>query len=190
MSSETSGTGSSAQRPHDLLADPETDVMATYAVEPQLVRALTARVVCAPRPEWTTTVTPMTGGPVASLPLSTPDDVTLAVTAARAAQRSWSRTSLAARSAILLRFHDLVLRDQAEILDLVQLESGKARSQAFEEVLDTAICARHYARSAARYLRPRRHAGAFPLLTQSVETLLPKGSSASSARGTTRSAWP
>lgn len=175
MSSETSGNGASASRPHDLVADPETDVTATYAVEPELVRRLTARVVCAPRPEWTTTVTPMTGGPVASLPLSTPDDVTLAVTAARAAQRSWARTTIAARAAVFLRFHDLVLRDQAEILDLVQLEAGKARSQAFEEVLDTAICARHYARSAARYLRPRRHAGAFPVLTQSVETLLPKG---------------
>ena len=31
----------------DILADPETDPTATYAVEPALVRRLTARVVCA-----------------------------------------------------------------------------------------------------------------------------------------------
>ena len=35
----------------DILADPETDPTATYAVEPALVRRLTARVVCSPRPE-------------------------------------------------------------------------------------------------------------------------------------------
>jgi len=37
----------------DLLADPETDRTATYAVDPGLARRLTARVVCAPRPERT-----------------------------------------------------------------------------------------------------------------------------------------
>lgn len=161
--------------PPEIIADPETDATATYAVEPGTARALTTRIVCAPRPEWVMTTTPMTGGPVASVPLSTPADVTVAVDAARAAQRGWSRTPIEVRAAIMLRFHDLVLARQDEILDLVQLESGKARSQAFEEVIDTATCARHYARSSARYLRPRRHAGAFPVFTQSVESLLPKG---------------
>ena len=52
--------------------------------------------------------------------------------------------------AILLRFHDLVLARQDEILDLVQLESGKARRHAFEEVLDVAIVARYYANTAER----------------------------------------
>ena len=176
MSSETSGNGSSAPRPHDLLVDPETDVTATYAVEPGLARTLTARVVCAPRPEWTTTVTPMTGGPVASLPLSTADDVTLAVTAARAAQRAWARTTIAARAAIFLRFHDLVLRppgrdprpDPAGVRQGPQARVRRARST-------------------SRDLRPplRPHgpalpaaaaaAGAFPVLTQASRCSQPKG---------------
>ena len=159
----------------DVLADPETDRTATYAVDPGLARRLTARVVCAPRPETVLTHTPMTGAPLASLPLSTPSDVTVAYAAARAAQRSWSRMSMEHRSRILLRFHDLVLKRQVQLLDLIQLESGKARAHAFEEVADTAIVSRHYARRAAGYLRPHRRQGAFPLLSQAVELRHPKG---------------
>ena len=159
----------------DLLADPETDRTATYAVDPGLARQLTARVVCSPRPERTLTHTPMTGAPLASLPLSTPSDVKVAYAAARAAQRSWSRISMAHRARIFLRFHDLVLQRQVQLLDLIQLESGKARAHGFEEVADTAIVSRHYARRAAGYLRPRRRQGAFPLLSQAVELRHPKG---------------
>jgi succinate-semialdehyde dehydrogenase / glutarate-semialdehyde dehydrogenase len=82
---------------------------------------------------------------------------------------------MAHRARIFLRFHDLVLEQQAQLLDLIQLESGKARVHGFEEVADTAIVSRHYARRAARYLRPRRRQGAFPLLSQAVELRHPKG---------------
>jgi acyl-CoA reductase-like NAD-dependent aldehyde dehydrogenase len=78
------------------------------------------------------------------------------------------------RARIFLRFHDLVLARQAQLLDLIQLESGKARVHAFEEVADTAIVSRHYARRAAGYLRPRRRQGAFPLLSQAVELRHPR----------------
>jgi succinate-semialdehyde dehydrogenase/glutarate-semialdehyde dehydrogenase len=72
------------------------------------------------------------------------------------------------RERIFLRYHDLVLDRQVELLDAIQLESGKTRRQAFEEVADVALVARHYARSAAAYLRPQRRAGLFPVLTQST----------------------
>jgi succinate-semialdehyde dehydrogenase/glutarate-semialdehyde dehydrogenase len=159
----------------DVLADPETDATATYAVDPGRVRRLTARVVCAPRPRTTLTHTPMTGAPLASLPQSTPADVTVAYAVARAAQRVWSRMPMGHRAQTFLRFHDLVLARQEQLLDLIQLESGKARVHAFEEVADTAIVSRHYARRAAGYLRPRRRQGAFPLLSQAVELRHPKG---------------
>ncbi len=159
----------------DLLADPETDRTATYAVDPGLARRLTSRVVCAPRPARLLTYTPMTGAPLASLPQSTPSDVEVAYVAARAAQRAWARMPVAHRARIFLRFHDLLLRQQVQLLDLIQLESGKARVHGFEEVADTAIVSRHYARRAGRYLRPRRRQGAFPLLSQAVELRHPKG---------------
>ena len=59
------------------------------------------------------------------------------------------RTSpYAQRAAVLLRFHDLVLDRQAEVLDLIQLETGKARLHAHEEVQAVAVAARHYGRKA------------------------------------------
>lgn len=152
----------------ETLADPETDPTATYAVDPGLVRRLARRVVCAPRAEEYRSHTPLTGAPLASLPLSTRDDVAVAVDAASAAQRAWARTPMEVRERIFLRYHDLVLDRQVQLLDLVQLESGKTRLQAFEEVADVAIVARHYARSAAAHLRPRRRSGLFPLVTQST----------------------
>jgi succinate-semialdehyde dehydrogenase/glutarate-semialdehyde dehydrogenase len=75
----------------------------------------------------------------------------------------------------MLRFHDLVLDRQSELLDLIQIECGKARAHAFEEVGDVALVARHYARRTAGYLRPRRRGGLFPLLTQARELRHPKG---------------
>ena len=159
----------------DVLADPETDLRATYVVDPDMARGLTARVVCASVPETVLTHTPMSGAPLALLPQSTPDDVAVAYESARSAQRSWSRTPITQRARIFLRFHDLVLERQAELLDLIQLESGKARMHGFEEVADTAMVSRHYARRAAGYLRPHRRPGAFPLLSQAVELRHPKG---------------
>jgi len=159
----------------DVLADPETDASATYAVDPARVRRLTKRVVSAPEPRTALTHTPMTGAPLASLPLSTPADVTVAFDKARAVQRSWSRMPIGDRAQIFLRFHDLVLARQGQLLDLIQLESGKARVHAFEEVADAAIVSRHYARRAAGHLRSRRRQGAFPLLSQAVEVRHPKG---------------
>jgi succinate-semialdehyde dehydrogenase / glutarate-semialdehyde dehydrogenase len=117
----------------------------------------------------------MTGAPLAALPVSTPDDVRVAYAGARAAQRSWARLPVEHRERVVLRFHDLVLEHQRQLLDLIQLESGKARVHAFEEVADTAMVSRHYGRRAAGYLRPRRRLGAFPVLTRSVELRHPKG---------------
>src|SRR5512133_3040493 len=111
----------------EIIVDPEADPTATYAVGPARVRALADRVVCGPRPEHFVTHTPLTAAPLASLPLSTRGDVEVAVAGARAAQRAWSRTSFGQRERIMLRFHDLVLARQPELLDFVQLESGKTR---------------------------------------------------------------
>jgi succinate-semialdehyde dehydrogenase/glutarate-semialdehyde dehydrogenase len=146
-----------------------------YVVDPAVVRRLTRRVVVGPRAATVTTTAPFTGAPLADLPVSTPDDVRVAVDAARAAQRAWSRRPLAERARPLLALHDLVLDVQDELLDLIQLENGKARFYALEEVFDVAVVARHYGRRASSYLRPRRRAGAFPLLTRPVEVHHPKG---------------
>ena len=120
-------------------------------------------------------INPATGELLATTPRCTAADVELAAVQARAAQERWVRTSFAQRRAILLRFHDLVLARQEELLDVIQLESGKARRHAFEEILDAALVARYYANTAQRHLRARRRRGALPVLTATWEYHHPVG---------------
>ena len=120
-------------------------------------------------------VAPYTGRPIGEIPACTVADLDLAVQRARAAQPDWNRRSFADRSRIFLQFHDLLFQRQNEALDLIQWETGKARRHAFEEILDTAVVARYYARRAKRLLRPRRRKGALPLLTLTREFRSPVG---------------
>jgi len=116
-----------------------------------------------------------TGEPLPGYPLSTADDVDLAFRTARAAQAAWQRRSMTDRARHLLRLHDVVIDRRDEVMDVVQLETGKARIHAFEEVVDIALNARYYARTAGRTLRPRRRAGFVPVLTVTREQRHPKG---------------
>lgn len=145
---------------------------AADVVTPELVARLTRGVAGSGR---TANHSPFTGDRLAELPEATPDDVAAAFDAARAAQPAWAAVPVRARAAVLLRFHDLVLARQAEVLDLIQLETGKARLHAHEEVQAVSIAARHYGRKAPSYLRPKGHTGAMPTLTKVTELRQPRG---------------
>ncbi|MGW0336006.1 succinic semialdehyde dehydrogenase [Streptomyces sp. NPDC003011] len=145
---------------------------AADVVTPELIAQLTKGVVGSGR---TANHTPFTGEKLADLPESTPADVEKAFQAARRAQSVWEKTPVRQRAAVLLCFHDLVLERQAEVLDLIQLETGKARLHAHEEVQAVAVAARHYGRRASAYLKPKRHAGAVPALTKVTELRHPRG---------------
>ncbi|MFE7295399.1 succinic semialdehyde dehydrogenase [Streptomyces sp. NPDC057579] len=145
---------------------------AADVVTPEVAARLTRCVVGAGR---TANHTPFTGEQLADLPESTPEDVATAFERARAAQERWAKVPVRQRAAVLLRFHDLVLRRQAEVLDLIQLETGKARLHAHEEVQAVAVAARHYGRKAPSYLRPKSHTGVVPTLTKVTELRQPRG---------------
>ncbi|MFJ4975929.1 succinic semialdehyde dehydrogenase [Streptomyces coeruleorubidus] len=167
---EKPGTAQAGTNP--LAPAPEGARTAADVVTPELVAQLTKGVTGSGR---TANHTPFTGEKLADLPESTPEDVARAFELARAAQTVWAQTPVRQRAAVLLRFHDLVLERQAEVLDLVQLETGKARLHAHEEVQAVAVAARHYGRRASSYLRPKRHAGAMPTLTKVIERRHPRG---------------
>ncbi|MFI6852159.1 succinic semialdehyde dehydrogenase [Streptomyces sp. NPDC050416] len=165
-------TGTALAGTNPLAPAPEGARTAADVVTPELVAQLTKGVAGSGR---TANHTPFTGEKLADLPESTPEDVAKAFELARAAQAVWAQTPVRQRAAVLLRFHDLVLERQAEVLDLIQLETGKARLHAHEEVQAVAVAARHYGRKAPAYLRPKRHAGAMPTLTKVVERRHPRG---------------
>jgi acyl-CoA reductase-like NAD-dependent aldehyde dehydrogenase len=107
---------------------------------PNVTRALLedlSGMVSAPRDRPSIgVVAPFTEDEIGAVPESTHEDVRDAVARARVAQETWSRTPMRERARILTRFHDLLI-DRADVaMDIVQLEGGKARIPAFEEVYD------------------------------------------------------
>src|SRR5512146_2742398 len=96
---------------------------------PDRLDRLTSSVVSGAVPGGTTTtvLTPFTATPLVELPVSAASDVTTAYERARAAQTSWAALPPVQRAAPFLRFHDVVLDRREEILDIIQLETGKAR---------------------------------------------------------------
>ncbi|MEU3756017.1 succinic semialdehyde dehydrogenase [Streptomyces olivoreticuli] len=145
---------------------------AADVVTPALVARLTRGLTGS---GTTVSHTPFTGRKLADLPESGPEDVAAAFGRAREAQRAWAAVPVRERAAVLLRFHDLVLARQSEVLDLIQVETGKARLHAHEEVQAVAVAARHYGRKAPAYLRPKGHTGVVPTLTKVTELRQPRG---------------
>ena len=137
---------------------------AAWALDRREVERLLVHLV-ASGPPTVAPRAPFTGALLAELSRTTEPDVAVAVERARAAQRTWAARPLRDRAAVLLRVHDLVLDRQDEVLDLIQLENGKARASAYEEVADIALVARHYARRGHGYLTPRRVPGLVPGVT-------------------------
>ncbi|WP_030123883.1 succinic semialdehyde dehydrogenase [[Kitasatospora] papulosa] len=172
QASSTTAASGSRVGTNPVAAAPAHARTAADVVTPEVVAQLTRDVVGSGR---TANHSPFTGEKLADLPESTPEDVEAAFGRARAAQPAWAATPVRARAAVLLRFHDLVLQRQSEVLDLIQLETGKARLHAHEEVQAVAVAARHYGRRAASYLKPRRHTGVVPTLTKVTELRQPRG---------------
>jgi succinate-semialdehyde dehydrogenase/glutarate-semialdehyde dehydrogenase len=76
---------------------------------------------------------------------------------------------------VLRRLHDLVLDRVDEGMDLVQMESGKARADAFVEAGDVAVVARYYGYHGEAVLAKREPLGFIPFLTRVEVNRLPVG---------------
>src|SRR5918911_2476014 len=113
---------------------PPVEIASKRITAAQLER-LAARVATGGPREEMEVEQPFTGRPLGWVPKCRPEDMETATARACSVQAEWARTSFAERREILLRFHDLVLDRQDELLDLLQLESGKARRHAFEEIM-------------------------------------------------------
>src|SRR6185437_4789016 len=149
------------------------------SIRPHLPREFVARlvedVVVGSSAGTTAIHAPLTGEVIVELPQSGPGDVRHAFEKARAAQAAWAARPVGERAAVLRRLHDLILDNTEHLLSLLQVETGKTRLHAYDEVAVSAATARHYAHAAAGYLKPRRRPGAIAVLTKTVEYRHPKG---------------
>jgi len=118
---------------------------------------------------------PWDGTTVGWVGIGTKDDVTHAFRRAREVQKTWRDTPFDQRKQILTRFHDLVLKKRDLLLDIIQLETGKDRASAFDEVMDVVNNARYYANSAEELMRSARRTAGIPVLGKAREYRSPKG---------------
>jgi len=112
---------------------------------------------------------------IGSIRQATDADVHSAAARARAAQPAWESLDPRRRSQVLLRFHDLLLEHIDELTDLIQLEGGKARLDAWKEVVDTIGCSRFFANVTPHLTRRKRRQGAMPIFTKTYEFRRAKG---------------
>lgn len=118
---------------------------------------------------------PLDGRVLADIPTSTLADVAAAAGRGRTAQTDWAGTPIEQRMQLLLDLHDLILDRREDLADLLQLEAGKSRLGAMEEILHTALSARYYGQTARRYLHTERGSGILPVLTRIDRRYVPKG---------------
>ena len=118
---------------------------------------------------------PYTGERVGAVPLCTAEDVQTAIERARAAGAAWAERPVEQRAAIVQSVADEMLDDRAGLLDTVQLETGKARFDALEELLDVVLNADYYARKGPGYLAADERTGGLPLVTTATEYHDPVG---------------
>lgn len=118
---------------------------------------------------------PFTGAPLHELRLSTVHDVADAASAARIVQQAWQRAGFAHRRRVLLGAHDLLLAKREQLLDLLQLETGKTRGGAFEEVFQSASSTRYSALAAKRVLASHSRRAALPFIIRTTVGYTPKG---------------
>jgi succinate-semialdehyde dehydrogenase/glutarate-semialdehyde dehydrogenase len=116
-----------------------------------------------------------TGEVLVELPQSTPADIERAYAVARAAQKSWAATPVAARLEVFKKAHSLFIENAHTVADLIQAESGKNRRMALEETCDPPMVMSHYIKRAPKLLAPKRRGGPVPIVSSSTEVRIPKG---------------
>ena len=118
---------------------------------------------------------PFTGEELISYPISTEADVEEAFARARVAQKLWAARPVAERARIIGRIHNEAFARQDELMDLLQLEAGKARYDAFAEAAAVAVYARYISRTAPKLLARHARRGVVPVLTKAYEVRHPRG---------------
>ncbi|MCM3159955.1 CoA-acylating methylmalonate-semialdehyde dehydrogenase [Metabacillus litoralis] len=71
---------------------------------------------------------------IATVPLSTKEDVDQAVKSAKVAFQTWKNVPVPKRARLLFKYHHLLMENHKELAKLIVLENGKAFNEAYGEV--------------------------------------------------------
>lgn len=118
---------------------------------------------------------PFSGKRIYELPQLGADDVAAAAERLRDAQAAWAQTPASQRAAVLIAAFDSYLDNQDKLLDVLQLETGKSRAHAFEEVSGVLQAALYYGKRSAKILQRERTKPGVPILTRTWVERVPLG---------------
>lgn len=77
---------------------------------------------------------PATGEEIALVPISSKEDVNIAVQAAKDAFKTWGKTPVPKRARILFKYQQLLVDQWGELARLITKENGKNLTEAYGEV--------------------------------------------------------
>src|SRR5260370_17512779 len=98
---------------------------------------------------------PATGETVGTVPCVSAEEITVAVTKARAAQSRWAKTPLSERMKIVRRFQQLVCDEKDSIAAVITREAGKPLAEALStEILVVLDAAQFLVNHVPEFLRP------------------------------------
>ena len=120
-------------------------------------------------------INPATGKRIFDLPQLSAEQVAEAVSTARSAQAAWAAKPVAERAKALKNLHTSMVQNESKLMDLLQLETGKARAHAFEESVGAMASAAYYSKIAAKTLKRRKTRAGIPLLTKTFVDQAPLG---------------
>ena len=125
--------------------------------------------------ETITVEAPATTDRIGSVPACDESAVDAAVEAAREAQTGWAATPVDQRAAVVDRFSDLVVDHRTELLDLLQLETGKSRQTAAEGLFSVPSACDYATSRGPEAVDDEPRDGGIPLLTTATVTYEPVG---------------
>jgi len=120
-------------------------------------------------------INPWNNKRICELPQLVASEVVSAVAYAREYQPVWAGFSVGSRAAMVLSLHDLLVKHEDQLLELLQLETGKSRQHAFEEFAGSIGSLRYYGKTASQTLRRHRTKSGVPVLTRSYVEYAPVG---------------
>ena len=109
-------------------------------------------------------VDPVTGLELHSLEPFSASQVAIEFADARLQQPGWDALGARRRAAIAAKLADLLIENQSEVMDQLQLETGKSRSHAFEEITGALGAISYYAKVAPKLMRRSKVKAGVPVM--------------------------
>ena len=120
-------------------------------------------------------VDPLTGNKLHEIDAHSASDVALRFQSAREAQPAWAAIGGKARARVASQLVDSLIAKQEDLMDMLQKETGKSRSHAFEEITGALAAISYYAKVTPKLMKRQKVRGGVPLLITAYTEPAPVG---------------